>query len=316
MRYRHLFGPVPSRRLGVSLGVDLVPLKTCTLNCIYCECGETNNLTLERKEYVPLGEVYEELNDYLAKKPELDYITFSGSGEPTLHSGIGDVVNFLKQNFPAYRLCLLTNSTLLNDGRVKKQISPIDLIVPSLDTATEECFKSLNRPHSGLKCREVIEGLEKLRREYSGEIILEIFVAPGFNDTPEEMAALKSALERIKPDRVQLGTLDRAGAEEWLEPADYTTMQGMAACLGSAEIIGKFKPGPKITTFNDAHSTQIYETLKRKSCTVAYLKALLNLRPAEIQKYINRLLAEGKIEIDHGERGTFLKIKKNHGRQT
>lgn len=316
MRYRHLFGPVPSRRLGVSLGIDLVPLKTCTLNCIYCECGETTNCTPERKEYVPLKEVYEELNDYLSKKPALDYITFSGSGEPTLHSGIGDVVDFLKQNYPAYRLCLLTNSTLLNDDRVIEQIKPIDLIVPSLDAATEKCFQSLNRPHQDLKCRDVIEGLIKLRREYSGEILLEIFVAPGLNDTPEEMAALKSALERIKPDRVQLGTLDRPGTEEWLEPADYNTMQGMAACLGSAEIIGKFKPGPKITTFDDSHSRQIYETLMRRPCTVADLKALLNLRPAEIQKYINHLLGQGKIEIDHRERGAFLKVKKNHGGQT
>ncbi len=316
MRYRHLFGPVPSRRLGVSLGVDLVPLKTCTLNCIYCECGETNNQTLERKEYVPLEEVFEELNDYLAQKPELDFITFSGSGEPTLHSGIGDVVNFLKKEYPAYRLCLLTNSTLLNDEEVRRQIKPIDLIVPSLDTATEEGFVSLNRPHEGLKCKQLVEGLVSLRREYHGEICLEIFIAPGINDTPEELAALKSALERIKPDRIQLGTLDRPGTEEWLEPADYHTMQHIASCLGNAEIIGKFKPGPKITTFNDSHSRQIYETLKRRPCTVADLKALLNLRPAEIQKYINHLLARGEIEIDHGERGTFLKIKKNHGGQT
>jgi len=316
LRYRHLFGPVPSRRLGVSLGIDLVPLKTCTLNCIYCECGETNNCTLERKEYVPLEEVYEELNDYLSKKPALDYITFSGSGEPTLHSGIGDVVKFLKQKYPAYRLCLLTNSTLLNDDRVREQIKPIDLIVPSLDTATEECFQSLNRPCGGLRCEDIIEGLVALRREYAGEIHLEIFVAPGLNDTPEELAALKAAIERIKPDRIQLGTLDRPGTEEWLEPADYNTMQGMAACLGNAEIIGEFRPGPKITSFDDSHSRQIYETLKRRPCTVADLKALLNLRPAEIQKYINHLLGQGKIEIDHRERGAFLKVKKNHGRQT
>jgi len=313
VRYRHLFGPVPSRRLGGSLGVDLIPLKTCTLNCIYCECGETNNCTLERKEYIPLDEIYEELNDYLVKKPDLDYITFSGSGEPTLHSGIGKVVEFLKKEYPSYKLCLLTNSTLLNKKSVREEIRPIDLIVPSLDAATEGCFQSLNRPNPGLKCSNLIEGLIKLRHEYEGEIRLEIFIAPGLNDTPEELTALKSALERIKPDRVQLGTLDRPGTEEWLEPAAYHTMQGIAAYLGNAEIIGKFKPGPKISSFDVSCSRQIYETLKRGPCTIADLKALLNLRPAEIQKYINHLLAQGKIEIDHQERGTFLKIKKSHG---
>ncbi len=313
MRYRHLFGPVPSRRLGVSLGVDLIPLKTCTLNCIYCECGETNNCTLERKEYILLDEVYEELNDYLEKKPGLDYITFSGSGEPTLHSGIGKVVKFLKKKYPSYKLCLLTNSTLLNKKSVREEIRPIDLIVPSLDAATEGCFQSLNRPNPGLKCKDLIEGLIKLRHEYEGEIRLEIFIAPGLNDMPEELTALKSALERIKPDRVQLGTLDRPGTEEWLEPADYHTMQGIAVYLGNAEIIDIFKPGPKISSFDDSCSRQIYETLKRRPCTIADLKALLNLRPAEIQKYINHLLAQGKIEIDHQERGSFLKIKKSHG---
>ncbi len=313
MRYRHLFGPVPSRRLGVSLGIDLVPLKTCSLNCIYCECGETSNCTLERKEYIPPAEVYEELEDYLSKNPELDYITFSGSGEPTLHSGIGEAVNFLKENYPSYKLCLLTNSTLLSDKAVRKQIAPIDLIVPSLDSATEDCFKRINRPHPGLSCEEIIEGLVKLRLEYFGEIRVEIFIAPGLNDTVEELAALQSALERIRPDRVELGTLDRPGTEEWLEPADYHTMQNIASYLGNADIIGKFKPGPRVTVFNDSHSRQIFETLRRRPCTVADLKALLGLRPAEIQKYINHLLGQGKIEIVRREHGTFLKIKKGPG---
>lgn len=310
MRYRHLFGPVPSRRLGVSLGIDLVPLKTCSLNCIYCECGETNNCTLERKEYIALAEVYEELNDYLSEKPQLDFITFSGSGEPTLHSGLGNVVNYLKKNFPAYKLCLLTNSTLLNDKTLRDQINPIDLIIPSLDTAREECFRRLNRPHRDLQCEQIIEGLVKLRRKYSGELCLEIFIAPGLNDTPEELCSLKSALEKIKPDRVQLGTLDRPGTEEWLEAADYQTMKDIATYLDNSEIIGKFKAGHRIRAFHDSYSRQILETLRRRPCTVADLKALLNLRPAEIQKYINHLLAQGKIEIEHRERGTFLKIKK------
>ncbi len=313
MKYRHLFGPVPSRRLGVSLGVDLVRLKTCTLDCVYCECGKTTNCTVERKEYVPPAEVREELGDYLENKPHLDYITFSGSGEPTLHAGLGEIIDFLKENYPRYSLCLLTNGTLFTDAAVRKQAGGVDLIIPSLDTATEKTFQLLNRPHPDLKCADIIEGLIKLRSEYMGKIIVEVFIAPGLNDYPEEISALKKALDKIRPDHIQLGTLDRPGTEEWVTPADSRKMQEIASYLKKAELIDTFKPGQRIFTFNDSHSRQILQTLRRRPCTVKDLQQMLSLRPSEIQKYINHLLAKDIIEMEQKERGTFLKIKKNHG---
>ena len=312
MRYRHLFGPVPSRRLGVSLGIDLVPLKTCTLNCIYCECGATTDLTVTRKEYVPLEEVLEELDQYLENKPYLDYITFSGSGEPTLHTGIGKIISYLKNNHPHHKICLLTNGTLFNEKAVRNQVLNVDLIIPSLDAATENCFQEINRPHSNLKCTEIIKGLTKLRNEYSGEIKLEVFIAPGFNDTEEELTALKEAVEIIQPDSIQLGTLDRPGTEDWVEPADNSKMQEISSYLNQAELIGKFKPGQKITSYEESRGQQILQLLSRRPCTVKDLRESLNLRPAEIQKYINHLLARDKIEMDKQKRGIFLKIKKNH----
>ncbi len=310
MKYRHIFGPVPSRRLGFSLGIDLVPLKTCTFNCIYCECGETTDLTVERKNYVPLKEVLKELEDYLEKKPQLDYITFSGSGEPTLHAGIGEVVDFIKDNYPGYRLCLLTNSALLNNEAVRAQIKRVDLIIPSLDAATENTFQQINRPDLSIKCEQVIEGLIKLRHEYSGEIWLEIFIVPGLNDTSEELVTLKKAIGKIKPDLVQVGTLDRPGAEEWVEPADQSKMEEIASFLKKAEPIGKFEPGQKLSAYKSTGSSQILHTLKRRPCTAEDLYMLLNLRPVEIQKNLNRLLARGIIESEQKERGLFFKIKK------
>ncbi len=312
MKYRHIFGPVPSRRLGFSLGIDLVPLKTCTLNCIYCECGETTNLTVERKNYVPLKEVFNELEDYLEKKPQLDYITFSGSGEPTLHAGIGEVVEFLKENYPRYRLCLLTNSTLLNDQAVRAQIKRIDLIIPSLDAATENTFQLINRPDQRISCTRVIEGLIKLRQEYSGEIWLEVFIVPGLNDTSQELVSLKKVIEKIKPDLVQVGTLDRPGTEEWVESADQSKMEEIASFLNKAELIGKFEPGQKLSACHSNRSSQILQTLKRRPCTIEDLYMLLNLRPVEIQKNINRLLAQDIIASEQKERGLFFKIKKSH----
>ncbi len=313
MKYSHLFGPVPSRRLGASLGVDLVPQKTCTLNCVYCECGETTNLTVTRKEYEPAQTVIDELDDYLATAPSLDYITFSGSGEPTLNSEIGRVVDFLKGNYPRYKLCLLTNGTLFTRAEVRSAVRKIDLIIPSLDAAGEKTFQQVNRPHESISCAGMIDGLIKLRHEYAGKIVLEIFIVPGFNDAPEELALLKKAVNKINPDRVQLGTLDRPGTEDWVETADLGKMQGIAAYLGNTELIGEFRSRQTISSFNDSHSRLILQTLHRRPCTISDLQNILNLRPAEIQKYINHLLAEGKIDVEQKERGIFLKIKNNHG---
>jgi len=130
MKFKHLFGPVPSRRLGVSLGIDLVPYKTCTMDCIFCECGKTTNLTIDRKEYVPTAEILDELDAYLKQSPDLDYITFSGLGEPTLHSRIGEILNFLKQNYPRYKVAILTNGTLLFHKELRDEIKNTDIVKP------------------------------------------------------------------------------------------------------------------------------------------------------------------------------------------
>lgn len=310
MKHKYLFGPVPSRRLGVSLGIDLIPHKTCSLNCIYCECGKTTNLTVERKEYVPTEKVIEELAQYLQDQPELDYITFAGSGEPMLHSRIDQIINWLKINYPGYKLCLLTNGTLFTDRKNREAVQNIDLIIPSLDTATAEGFAKINRPDQSLNCDEMIESLVKLRCEYEGTIILEIMIIPGINDQQQELVALKAAIARIKPDRVQLGTLDRPGTESWVEAASLETMQEIAHFLGNVELIGNFKPRRQIASFNEMHSENILEILHRRPCTVEDLQQALNLHPAELQKYVNQLLEENRIRVEQRERGQFLVLTK------
>ena len=309
MKYRHLFGPVPSRRLGLSLGVDLVPHKTCTLDCVYCECGETTNLTTARKEYVPVEDIIAELEHYLASEPDLDYITFSGSGEPTLHSGLGSVVDYLKDNYPDYKVCLLTNGTLFTEPAVRKEVLRADLIIPSLDAACSDAFNQINRPHDELNCNEIIGGLVSLRHEYKGLIIIEVLIVLGINDTSEELKSLKETLEKIKPDHIQIGTLDRPGTEEWVETAPKEKLQEIADYLGNAELIGAFKQEHKVSSIKGLQSNRILNTLRRRPCTVSDLQQALNLRPAEIQKYLNLLLSRGAIEIEKRERGTFFKVK-------
>ena len=309
MKYRYLFGPVPSRRLGLSLGVDLVPHKTCTLDCIYCECGETTNLTVTRKEYVPVKDVIAELEHYLASKPDLDYITFSGSGEPALHSGLGAVIDYIKDNYPEYKVCLLTNGTLFTDPAVRKGVLRTDLIVPSLDSACSDAFNRINRPAKNLNCSEIIEALITLRHEYKGLMIMEVLIVPGINDTPQELELLKEALEKIEPDLVQVGTLDRPGTEEWVKTAPKERLQEIADYLGNAELIGAFKPEHKVSSIKSLQSNRILNTLRRRPCTVSDLQQALNLRPAEIQKYLNLLQSRGAIEAEKRERGTFFKAK-------
>ncbi len=311
MKYKHLFGPVPSRRLGISLGVDLVPHKVCSLNCVYCEVGRTTNLTIEREEYIPLNDILTELKNYLNQKPDLDYITFSGAGEPLLHSGIGKVISFIKEDYPQYKLALLTNSTLLYDENVRKEILGIDLLLPSLDAVSEKVFKKLNRPNSKLDNNKIIDGLIKFKKVFKGKIWLEIFVIPGLNDTQEELELLKRTITDIAPDQVQLNTLDRPGTESWIEPITKNRMEEIAEFFKPlpVEIIAKFQSRHKIRSYQKDVEQQIIETIKRRPCTDKDLSEMLGIHINEINKYLSELLHEGSISSQQLERGTFFRAK-------
>lgn len=240
MPYRYLFGPVPSRRLGLSLGIDLFTEKTCTLDCVYCECGPTRALTRARKEYVPTGEVIAELDRFLQPRPALDHLTFAGAGEPTLHRGLGKIIRHLKDHHPGYPVALLTNGTLLADPRVRAEILPCDVIIPSLDAVSPPLFMRLNRPACGIGSDTLLAGLQDLRAEYRGDLRLEIFLVPGLNDTDPELAKLAAAVAAIKPDRVQLNTLDRSGAEAWVAPLGAARLRELAARFpGPVEIVAR-----------------------------------------------------------------------------
>lgn len=224
MNYKHIYGPVNSRRLGVSLGVDMVPFKTCQLDCIYCECGATTNLTNERAEYITAASFVNELDDYLSNNAAPDYVTFGGSGEPTLNVALGEVVAHLKKNYPAQKLALLTNSTLFIDDDVRKVAKLCDLVLPSLDAATDEVFVKINKPAPSVKCSDVINGLLKFSKEYKGTIWLEIFIAPNVNDSVEEILLIKEIVTKINPTRIQLNSLDRTGTDVTLVKASQENL--------------------------------------------------------------------------------------------
>ncbi len=305
--YRYVFGPVPSRRLGISLGIDLVPMKTCNLNCIYCECGRTTALTMERKEWVPTKEVIIELNDYLQNHPEPDFITFSGSGEPTLHTGIERILSFLQTKKGNFKTAVLTNGTLLQLAKVRKALCAADVVNPSLDAATKHTFKKINRPHPSLNIDEIIAGLVAFRSEYKGRIWLEVFIVPGINDNEEELDALKSAILKIQPDLVQLNTLDRPGAVSTIRPATEEELQKILRYwqLPNAQIIARAQTREHVTSYRKDTESAILETIRRRPCTPEDLKAILGLHVNEINKYLSVLEGKGKIKSVLRPRGVF-----------
>lgn len=310
---RYLFGPVNSRRLGVSLGVDIIPFKTCSLNCTYCECGATTRLTTEPAEYAPTREVIAELDRYLSSRPSLDVITFSGCGEPTLHSGIGDIISFLKTAYPEYRVAVLTNGTLLNRAAVRESLLSADVVVPSLDAAGEDAFRAINRPAPGQTAAGLIEGLAAFRTEYRGKLLLEIFIVPGINDGEDEIGRIKKALPRIRPDRIQLNTLDRPGTERGLRPASRRELEAIASLLAGFEVEivgappGRERPGPAGSGAGTRED--LLATIGRRPSTVDELMNALGLGRGEVEEMLCGLLDEGLVRCDALARGEFYSLR-------
>jgi len=304
--YKHIFGPVLSRRLGLSLGVDLVEHKTCSLNCIYCECGNTDRLTIERKEYVSAQAVIEELRDFLSRGEELDYITFSGSGEPTLNTGIGRIIKFLKTEFPKYKVALLTNGTLFSDDSLISDVLDVDLIIPSLDAVSDEVFRRLNRPHKDLSVEKIIEGMKNLRKRYNGQIYLEIFIVPGLNDSDGEIESLSRVARELRPDRIQLNSLDRPPAVSGVKKAEYSNLLKLAVRFEPvAEVIGRYSPREMNIQKSEIMDI-IITTIKRRPCTREELRQLLGLRMKEVDETLDRLLQDGRVRISTGPRGDYI----------
>ncbi|MEN8228973.1 MAG: radical SAM protein [Bacteroidota bacterium] len=309
--YKHLFGPVPSRRLGMSLGVDLIPHKICSLNCVYCECGRTTKLTHERKEYVPVEDIYSELIDFFGNNPDPEYITFSGAGEPTLHSHIGEVLGYLKKLRPKIPVALLTNGSLFSDPLIRKELMQADLVLPSLDAATDAAFRKINRPVRSFTIEKYIQGLIDFSNEFEGEIWMEVLILPGYNDDMDNINALEEALMKIKPDRIQLNTLDRPGTVEGLRAATWEELEKISGQwkLEHVEIIAPPQDRKDVKSYRTDVESAILETLSRRPCTLEDLEKILGLHINEINKYLSVLEESGSIETTQQERGTFYQLK-------
>lgn len=315
MKYRHLFGPVISRRLGISLGVDVVPYKYCTMDCVYCEVGKTTNLLNEPEELVNLDEVIAELDQYIADNPKLDYITFSGAGEPLLYSKIGELINYIKTTYPQYKLALITNSSHIMRADLKEELLKLDMIMPSLDSVNQGIFEIINRPHPSIKINDIITNLIEFNKNFKGEMWLEVFFIPDLNDKPSELEAMREAISKINPERVQLNSLDRPGTEPWVVQEDFAKLEEIKSFFEAGlpdtimvEIIKKvsqdlYDNNPSSLETED----KILSTIMRRPCTAQDLSQMLNIHINAINKVLHKLVESKKIEGVHQDRGIFYK---------
>ncbi len=300
----HIFGPVLSRRLGFSLGVDLVPFKTCSLDCIYCQAGKTTHKTIERKSYVSLESVIPELKDALKQSQKIDYITLSGSGEPTLNLDLGRIITAIKK-ITDIPVAVLTNGTLLHLESVRDELMAADLVVPSLDAVSQEIFCEINKPHPHINVSQMISGLKSLREAFSGDIWLEIMLVKGLNDFPEEIKKLKDVISSIEFEKVQLNTTVRPAADKVIEPVTNEELESIKELLGErCEVIAGFRENQH--TIDTNIPEKIISIISRRPLNLSEISDSLGIPKERTTKHVYLLEQQGRIEsITYGSESYY-----------
>lgn len=293
---RFTYGPVPSRRLGYSLGIDIIPYKTCSYNCIYCQLGRTTNQTTRQKGYFSEERILKEIKQIVNQKNPIDYITFSGSGEPTINTKIKNLIEKI-QKITTIPIAVITNSSLLYRPAVQKSLLGADIVLPTLTTANDTTYKKIHRPVSPLTAKKVIDGLIRFRKIYKGKIYLELMFIRGFNDSIKEIMALKDAIKKIKPDRVQLNTVVRPPSEVFAQPLTPKELNRVKKIIGeNCEVVAEFRKGENILKTDDKRRL-ILEYLKRRPGTQDDICKSLDINQNEVVKYLVDLLKRRMINI-------------------
>jgi wyosine [tRNA(Phe)-imidazoG37] synthetase (radical SAM superfamily) len=289
----HVFGPVPSRRLGRSLGIDLIPFKTCTYDCIYCQLGRTTCKTVERRRWVNQDAVLHELETRLTRKP--DYITLGGSGEPTLQAELGGLIAEIKSRTDV-PVAVLTNGSMLWQKQLRQELSQADLVIPSLDAGGEEMFHAVNRPHENISFRQMLDGLVAFRQEFAGQYWLEIMLIAGYTAAIPQIHQLAACVNRVAPDRVQLNTVTRPPTEPDAVGVDRKRLEYLSSLFGSAaEVISDFHGVHAEAEFAGTRH-EVLALLQRRPCSVEDIAHGLGLHRNEVAKHLEALCAEAVVE--------------------
>ena len=302
----YLYGPVSSRRLGFSLGIDVLPKKYCPFDCVYCQLGRTCKKAVTRFSYVNLDRLRKELRAVIKKKPRINYITFSGSGEPTLHKNLDKLIALVKRTTKyKYPVCVITNSSLLYRKEVRKELKEADLIIPSLDAVNPSVFARINRPYKSITIDKIVAGIIALRKEFKGQIWLEIMLVKGFNDTKEEAERLAEVVSHIKPDKVQLNLPLRPTARKVAIPL-RKTIRLIARIIGKkAKVISPPIPNKQKLLTREI-SNKIVEFIARRPATVGELRDTLGVTPSQLNKYLSVLLHKKLITEERHENRRYF----------
>jgi len=289
-----VYGPVPSRRLGFSLGVDLFPSKTCSFDCIYCQLGRGGKKTAARKTFRPARRVLADIRAALKAGQAIDHITFSGSGEPTLHSGIGGLIRDIKK-MTKVPVAVLTNASLLGRKDVRDELKAADVVAPSLDAALAPVWKKVNRPLPSLDLEDIVEGLAAFRKAYKGRLWLEVMLVKGVNDGPGNIESLRKAIARIKPDKVQLNTVTRPPADKSAGALSAEELESVRRRLGGpAEVIADFRA--KAQTPSGRRLTEVlFGLIRRRPVTLEDMASSLGEAREALAPRLEALLAERRI---------------------
>ncbi len=311
-QFKYLFGPVASRRFGLSLGVDLLPRKVCSFNCVFCEVGLTSLCTIERKEYVSTAEVIKELNEWKKLNVPADVVTIAGSGEPTLHTGFGEVIEEIN-SWDSYPTLLLTNSSLMFLPDVRKSALKAKILKASLSACDQKSFQALCRPHPDLSFEKIVEGLLAFRKMFKGKFWLEVFIVPGINDSYETVAGIARIAKELSPDKIQLNTAVRPAAESFAKPADEELLKKLAVLFEpTAEVVGLFKFKKPIEapagSDNEAIKQSIIKLISRRPCTLPEIALALNVPEAILLPLLKSLATNKAIFEEVRNNQTFYYI--------
>jgi wyosine [tRNA(Phe)-imidazoG37] synthetase (radical SAM superfamily) len=296
---KYVFGPVPSRRLGQSLGIDTIPLKTCNWNCVYCQLGRTQPLVNQRKEYYPSAGILAEVREALeAHKPgEIDWVTFVGSGEPLLHAGIGGVIRQVKA-MTDLPIAVITNGSLLYLPEVRQELSAADAVLPTLDAGTADLYRKVNRPHPGLTYKRLVEGLIAFRDEYRGKLWVEVMLVRGLNDTLQALGDIADVLQRIKPDAVHLNLPTRPPAETWVQPpTDENLMQAMAILGNIAEVVHPAEGGFDLSGYDNPIDAVIGIITRHPMRQEELEHTLARWSPGQVSQALADLATSGRAQV-------------------
>ncbi|MCK4550027.1 MAG: radical SAM protein [Candidatus Krumholzibacteria bacterium] len=299
-----IFGPVPSRRLGRSLGVDVVPYKTCTFDCVYCECGATTELTCERREFFPLEEILDELRDSLAEITDPpDVITLSGAGEPTLYSRLGELIDGIKRS-TGIPVAVITNSSLLFMPDVRDELDRADIVLPSLDSTLAGSFSRLNRPHPEITIEGMIDGLGTFLDGYTGKVLFEILLVEGYNTGEEDLETLGAFIRKHRVDSIQLNTAVRPGTESRISPLSHKRLESIRDLFGpGCEIVASV--GTRTHHEDFASADRILSMIERRPCTAADIHRALGVPIQGVIKLLGIMIEDGSVGSDVHDGETF-----------